>query len=85
MESITAEVTPNGKRRYAVRGGRLTQYGVTAWPEIAEPQVQALCSFDLTTLDVGEKWTPTKRLQAVGVIPEGKEWPNKVTGFAPAP
>lgn len=85
VQSIKAQVTPNGNPYYAVKGGRCTKRGVTAWPEVAEPQIQAIAQFDLTTLEVGQEWTPPFQIQAVSIVPEGREWPNKVTAFAPAP
>ena len=85
VNTIVAQVTPNGKRRYAVKGGRCHKHGVSAWPEVAEQQVMAITGFDLATLQAGQSWTPTKKLRAVASVPEGVEWPNKVIAFAPAP
>lgn len=85
VQAIKSQVTPNGNSYYAVKGGRCTKRGVTAWPEVAEPQIQAIAKFDLTTLEIGQEWKPPFQIQAVSIVPEGREWPNKVTAFAPAP
>jgi len=85
VDSITAQVSPNGNRYYAVRGGRVKKHGATAWPEIAEPQLEALTGYDPINLEIGKPWDVTGfGIRAVGEIPPGKTYPNKITAFAPS-
>ena len=83
-ESITPQVSPNGNRYYSVRGGRVKKHGVTAWPEVAEPQIKAITDYDLTMLEVGQTWDVSGwEIRVLAEIPDGKEYPNKVTAFSP--
>ena len=85
VESITAQVSPNGNRYYAVRGGRVKKHGGTAWPEIAEPQLETLTEYNPVNLEIGKAWDMTGLgIRAVGEIPPGKTYPNKITAFAPS-
>ena len=85
VESITAQVSPNGNRYYAIRGGRVKKHGASAWPEVAEPQLLTLLEYDIKNLEVGKPWEVVEwNIQAVGEIEAGKKYPNKVTAFAPA-
>jgi hypothetical protein len=82
VESIVPQVSPNGNRYYAVRGGRVKKHGATAWPEIAEPQIKAITNYDITNLEIGSPWDVSGwNIVAVGEIPEGKQYPTKVLGF----
>lgn len=84
VDSITAAITESGKRNYKVRGGRVKKHGVTCWPEIAEPQLLELLEYDVKNLEVGQPWDVSGfNIQAVAIVPEGKQFPNKVTGFTP--
>ena len=86
VESIIPQVSPNGNRYYAVKGGRCKKHGVTAWPEVAEPQLVTLTQYDVSQLEVGKEWDVAGfHSQAVAEVPPGKEYPNKVTAFAPSP
>lgn len=86
VESITALVTPKGKRNYAIRGGRMMKHGVTAWPEIAEPQIAAITDYNITNLEIGQPWDVSDwNIQAVGEMEDGNDWPKKVVAFAPLP
>ena len=85
VDSITAQVSPNGNRYYAVKGGRVKKHGATAWPEIAEPQLEALTKYNPVNLEVGKPWDVTGfGIRAVGEIPPGKTYPSKITAFAPS-
>ena len=86
VESIVPQVSPNGNRYYAIKGGRCKKHGVTAWPEVAEPQLVTLTQYDVSQLEVGKEWDVAGfHIQAVAEVPPGKEYPNKVTAFAPSP
>ena len=86
VESITAEMTPNGNRCYAIRGGRCKKHGVKAWPDVADAQLLKLIDYDVNQLEIGQPWDVTGfNIQAVALLPEGKKYPTKVTAFAPMP
>lgn len=84
VDSVTAQVSPNGNRYYAVKGGRVKKHGATAWPEVAEPQLEALTQYNPSNLEIGKPWDVTGfGIRAVGEIPPGKTYPSKITAFAP--
>lgn len=85
VASVTAQLTPNGNRYYAVKGGRYMKHGVTAWPEVAEPQLAEITEWNPAELTVGQEWQVAAwGIVAVAEVPEGKANPTKVVAFQQA-
>ena len=83
VKEIVAQVTPNGNLYYAVKGAQYMKYGVTAWPEVAEQQVNSLLpDVLLEELNTTESWSAAGRnLFALAEKPEGEKFAQKVVEF----
>jgi len=84
VEKIQAQLTPNGNRKYATIGGKYRKYGVTAWPEVAEEDLDIITGYNPADLDAGQEWD----VSGFGIValcehPADKEYPTKVLSFTP--
>jgi len=82
VESVTAQLSPNGNRYYTLRGGRCKKHGVSAWPEVAEAALEAITGYNPIGLDVGQPWNVSDfDITATGEVPVGKNFPTKIIGL----